>query len=144
MKRNIILCLCGLLCCNTLLAQVDSTQVRIDRGGEFITFVSPYYAVAWAQAFPMMSYLGVEAGARSTRYTDRSLLRPGKGGVLTANQADSFGKREAPASYRDGNICYEQVDFGNGVTNIGHDAFYKCTGLTSIVIPSNVISIDSK
>ena len=104
MKRSIILCLCGLLCC-TISAQVDSTQVRIDRGGEFITFVSPYYAVAWAKAFPMMSYLGVEAGARSTRYTDRSLLRPGKGGVLIANQEDSFGKREASATYHDGNIC---------------------------------------
>ena len=113
MKRSIILCLCGLLCC-TMSAQVDSTQVRIDRGGEFITFVSPYYAVAWAKAFPMMSYLGVEAGARSTRYTDRSLLRPGKGGVLVANQEDSFGKREASATYLDGNICYEQVVFGNG------------------------------
>ena len=113
MKRSIILCLCGLLCC-TMSAQVDSTQVRIDRGGEFITFVSPYYAVAWAKAFPMMSYLGVEAGARSTRYTDRSLLRPGKGGVLVANQEDSFGKREVSATYHDGNICYEQVDFGNG------------------------------
>lgn len=114
MKKHILFWLCGLLCCNGLLAQVDSTEVRIDRGGEFITFVSPYYAVAWAKAFPMMSYLGVEAGARSTRYTDRSLLRPGKGGVLTANQNDSFGKREATASYQAGNISYRDVAFGNG------------------------------
>lgn len=113
MKRSIILCLCGLLCCS-ISAQVDSTQVRIDRSGEFITFVSPYYAVAWAKAFPMMSYWGVEAGARSTRYTDRSLLRPGKGGVLIGNQKDSFNKKETKASYKDGVISYDQVNFGNG------------------------------
>ena len=114
MKRSIILCLCGLLCC-TISAQVDSTQVRIDRSGEFITFVSPYYAVAWAKAFPMMSYLGVDAGARSTRYTDRSLLRPGKGGVLVGNQEDSFGKEETKATYQDGIISYEHLDFGDGI-----------------------------
>lgn len=114
MKKSILLFLYGLLCCNILSAQVDSTQVRIDRGGEFITFVSPYYAVAWAKAFPMMSYLGVEAGARSTRYTDRSLLRPGKGGVLTGNQQDSFGKVENQADYQAGIISYKHLDFGKG------------------------------
>ena len=114
MRRIIILFLCGLLNCNAIMAQVDSTDVRIDRSGEFITFVSPYYAVAWAKAFPMMSYWGVEAGARSTRYTDRSLLRPGKGGVLIGNQQDSFNKKETKASYKDGVISYDQVNFGNG------------------------------
>lgn len=114
MRRIIILCLCSLLSCNAIMAQVDSTEVKIDRSGEFITFVSPYYAVAWAKAFPMMSYWGVEAGARSTRYTDRSLLRPGKGGVLIGNQQDSFNKRKAKASYHGGIISYEQVNFGNG------------------------------
>jgi hypothetical protein len=62
----------------------------------------------------MMSYLGVEAGARSTRYTDRSLLRPGKGGVLIGNQEDSFGKEETKATYQDGIISYERLDFGKG------------------------------
>ncbi|MBO7418404.1 MAG: hypothetical protein J6U14_05670 [Bacteroidaceae bacterium] len=114
MKYKVLCLLCCLLGYNPLSAQVDSTAVRIDRSGEFITFVSPYYAVAWAKAFPMMSYLGVEAGARSTRYTDRSLLRPGKGGVLIGNQQDSFGKSGATAFYQAGSISYEQVDFGNG------------------------------
>ena len=114
MKRRLISWLCGILCYTALLAQVDSTEVRIDRNGEFITFVSPFYAVAWAKAFPMMSYLGVEAGARSTRYTDRSLLRPGKGGVLTVEGESSFGNRKAEAEWQDGQIKYKHVAFGNG------------------------------
>ncbi len=33
--------------------------------------------------------------------------------------------------------------FGNGVTSIGHSAFYGCKGLTSITIPDSVTSIGS-
>ena len=41
-------------------------------------------------------------------------------------------------SYRD---SIENVEIQNGVTSIGKDAFYKCTGLTSVTIPEGVISI---
>lgn len=114
MKNSFLLFLCACQCCMAMRAQVDSTQVRIDRNGEFITFVSPYYAVAWAKAFPMMSYLGVEAGARSTRYTDRSLLRPGKGGVLVSEGQGSFGMTEATATWKEGKISYLGIRFDNG------------------------------
>ena len=34
------------------------------------------------------------------------------------------------------------VVIGNGVTSIGHQAFYKCSSLTSINIPDGVTIID--
>ena len=36
-----------------------------------------------------------------------------------------------------------QFEFGDCVTNIGQDAFYSCTALTSLTIPDSVTSIDN-
>ena len=62
--------------------QKEQSTVRIDTNGDFITYVSPYYALSWSKNFPMMSYWNIESGGRNRKYLDKSLLRPGKGGVL--------------------------------------------------------------
>ncbi|MBQ9472754.1 MAG: leucine-rich repeat protein [Ruminococcus sp.] len=63
-------------------------------------------------------------------------------GVLTisgnGNMADYiYDDLTAPWRYYD----YNTVVIKNGVTSIGHDAFYNCAGLTNIDIPDSVTSI---
>ena len=54
--------------------------------------------------------------------------------VVIANDDEYFGIIEIPAS-----VEYEGVSYS--VTSIGNKAFYYCTGLTSVTIPSSVITI---
>lgn len=69
----------------------DTPLVKVDTAGDFITYLSPYYALSWAKDFPMMSYFNVESGGRNRRYQDKSLLRPGKGGCFIREDESSFG-----------------------------------------------------
>ena len=59
---------------------------------------------------------------------------------LTPNKTDAFG-----VTYNDANNVYElglgHMLFDGNVTSIGNEAFYKCSGLTSITIPNSVTSI---
>lgn len=89
----------------------DASLVKVDTSGDFITYVSPYYALSWAKDFPMMSYFNVESGGRNRRYQDKSLLRPGKGGSLIGEGESSFGK-QAPAVCDGWKTVYEDVPLG--------------------------------
>ncbi|WP_321290513.1 hypothetical protein [uncultured Sunxiuqinia sp.] len=64
---------------------------RKDTNGEFVTFISPFYAIAFAKDFPMMAYFNIESGGRSRRLMDKSLLRSGLGGTVVNRNEDSFG-----------------------------------------------------
>ncbi|WP_158712793.1 alpha-L-rhamnosidase-related protein [Parabacteroides pacaensis] len=88
----------------------EITSVRIDTTGDFVTCISPFYALSWVKDFPMMSYWNVESGGRNRRYLDKSLLRPGKGGCLIQKGESSFG---IPASLRQqGNqLTYSPISF---------------------------------
>lgn len=76
-------------------SRIHASSIKIDTSGEFITYVSPYYALTWTKNFPMMSYFNIESGGRNRRYLDKSLLRPGKGGCFIGERESSFG---APSS----------------------------------------------
>lgn len=91
----------------------DAPRVKVDTTGDFITYLSPYYALSWVKDFPMMSYFNVESGGRNRRYQDKSLLRPGKGGCLVAGEESSFGMT-APAVCDGWQIAYEDVPFKEG------------------------------
>ncbi len=90
--------------------QKEQSTVRIDTNGDFITYVSPYYALSWSKNFPMMSYWNIESGGRNRKYLDKSLLRPGKGGVLINRDNSSF-LTQNPAIYKGMETCYENVTF---------------------------------
>ena len=48
------------------------------------------------------------------------------------------------SSWLSRNTSIEEIIIGNSVTSIGEDAFYECTGLTSVTIPNSVTSIGSE
>lgn len=87
--------------------------LKKDTSGNYITFTSPYLAIAFARDFPMLSYFGIESGGRSRRLLDRSLLRPGLGGTVVCGNQNSFGiKKKASV---DGNkVSYTSIPFENG------------------------------
>ncbi len=62
---------------------------------------------------------------------------------LTPYNQDVFG-----AAYYDADNVYElgigHIHFDNNVTSIGNSAFYACTSLTSVTIPSSVTSIEER
>ena len=85
--RTFYIILFSLLICqaNANLAEKEIEPIKMDTTGDFITYISPYYVVSWSKNFPMMSYWNIESGGRSRKYLDKSLLRPGIGGLLIAN-----------------------------------------------------------
>lgn len=91
----------------------EAPLVKVDMSGDFITYLSPYYALSWAKDFPMMSYFNVESGGRNRRYQDKSLLRPGKGGCLVGRGESSFGMA-SPAVCDGWKTVYEDVPFTEG------------------------------
>jgi hypothetical protein len=70
--------------------QSGNSSLKTDTSGQFITFTSPYLAIALAKDFSMISYLGTESGGRSRRLLDRSLLRSGLGGTVVCGDQNSF------------------------------------------------------
>ncbi|WP_304957880.1 hypothetical protein, partial [uncultured Parabacteroides sp.] len=38
------------------ITEEDIPLLKVDTSGDFITYLSPYYALSWAKDFPMMSY----------------------------------------------------------------------------------------
>lgn len=91
----------------------DNGKLKTDTLGQFITFTSPYIAVALAKDFPMISYLGIESGGRSRRLLDRSLLRPGLGGTVVCGNTNSFGLK-AHASQNGNKVSYPSIPFEKG------------------------------
>ena len=63
-------------------------------------------------------------------------------GVLTISgmgQMDDYGFGEAPwYEFKD---SIQSVEFGDGITHIGENAFRDCVGLTEMVVPDNITSI---
>lgn len=53
---------------------------KTDESGDFVTYTSPYYALACNKNAPDMAYFCIESGGRHRRLLDKSLLRPGMGG----------------------------------------------------------------
>ena len=91
----------------------SNQELKTDTSGNFITFTSPYMAVALAKDFPMMSYFSIESGGRSRRLLDRSLLRPGLGGTVVCGKQNSFGVK-TPASTEGNKVSYPSIPFENG------------------------------
>ncbi|MGV8137489.1 MAG: hypothetical protein AB2L20_19925 [Mangrovibacterium sp.] len=89
------------------------TSLQTDTSGNFITFTSPYLAIAFAKEFPMLSYFSIESGGRSRRLLDRSLLRPGLGGTVVCGTQNSFGIK-AKALSDQKKVSYRSVPFDNG------------------------------
>lgn len=50
--------------------------------GSHSCYRSPFYTFSLATDKPSLSYLGVESGGRTDRYTHYNLLRPGLGGPI--------------------------------------------------------------
>lgn len=88
----------------------DNNNLKTDSKGEFITFSSPYMAIAFAKEFPMMSYFSIESGGRSRRLLDRSLLRPGLGGTVVCGNKNSFGLK-VQASEEGSKLSYSSIPF---------------------------------
>ena len=59
----------------------------------------------------------------------------------TGAMADFTNSSSAPAPWSSFNAEIQTVEIRSGVTTIGQQAFYDCTGLTGITIPSGVTSI---
>ncbi len=91
------------------------TALQTDTSGRFITFSSPYMAMAYAKDFPMLSYLSIESGGRSRRLLDRSLLRPGLGGTVVSGDENSFGIKSG-AVLSGNKVDYSSIPFKNGTT----------------------------
>lgn len=84
-----------------------------DISGDFISFVSPYYALACAKNAPMIAYLGIESGGRSRRLLDKSLLRPGLGGTLVCDE--HYSRDIGCIAKTQGNeVDYQSIVFSNG------------------------------
>lgn len=98
---------------NATVTENDIDRIRMDTTGGFITYISPFYALSWSKDFPMMSYWNIESGGRNRKYLDKSLLRPGKGGILIAQNESSFLTRN-PAVCKGMETHYETVTFANG------------------------------
>lgn len=96
-------------------AQSDGKDflLKTDTKGEYITFTSPYMALALFKKSPMISYLSIESGGRSRRLLDRSLLRPGLGGTVICGKQSSFGLKVS-ASLDGTKVSYSSIPFENG------------------------------
>lgn len=79
---------------------------------EYAHFFSPYFAVAFARACPMIGYLGVESGGRGWGHMDQNLLRSGLGGVLVAGDADSLDAK-CDFDETDDGVTYRNVKLGD-------------------------------
>lgn len=114
--RTFYIILFSLIICqaNATLTEKKIEPIKMDTTGDFITYISPYYVVSWSKNFPMMSYWNIESGGRSRKYLDKSLLRPGKGGLLIANESSSFLTQNA-AVCKGMETHYKTVTFPNGI-----------------------------
>ncbi len=90
----------------SLLAQ----KVTKNTDGDFITFTSPYYAIAFTKKMPMLAYFNIESGGRSRRLLDKNLLRPGFGGSLVL-EGNSSLETKCESTITDNKINYAEVDF---------------------------------
>ena len=108
MKSFLVIFSVFLFCTGSLFGENPDTHWKADTTGEFISITSKYMAVSFYKKFPMMSYFNVESGGRSSRILDKSLLKPGEGGLLVEGNQLSFGKN-ARAEYKEGEINYHNV-----------------------------------
>ena len=80
-KLVFLLLFAGLdLPCFSAIPPDDERKLKTDESGDFITYTSPYYALACKKNTPEMAYFSIESGGRHRRLLDKSLLRPGMGG----------------------------------------------------------------
>ncbi len=92
------------------LGMASDNSVKKDTNGEFVTFTTPYYAIAFTKDFPMLAYFNVESGGRSRRLLDKSLIRSGLGGTVVSGEEESFGL-ECTAIVGENNLKYEDIPF---------------------------------
>lgn len=98
----------------------DNDVLKTDESGDFITYTSPYYALACTKNTSDMAYFCIESGGRSRRLLDKSLLRPGMGSKVAGDRNNYFISIH-PVNERSFNL---QVQSPNGITG----EFYKiCT-----------------
>jgi hypothetical protein len=100
-----------------IIQEPEKQSFNIDTSGQFITFISRYYAMSWSKDFPGMSYFNIESGGRNSRYMDKSLLRPGKGGTFVSEGETSFGKPCIISLDKFGAITYKGIRLRDDIIN---------------------------
>ncbi len=73
----------------------------------------------------------VDDGKTRVKYTTESGHSDWEGDIVGELTSSSIPNKEH----------IEEVEIGSHVTSIGHEAFYECTGLTSVTIPDSVTNI---
>lgn len=70
----------------------------------------------------------------SWKLTDNVLTISGSGDMK--NFSSSSG-----APWYDSRTKIKEIEIGSGVTSIGKNAFYNCTGISEVVLPKSVVSV---
>lgn len=91
----------------------------------------------------------VASGSCGASYFDNITWTLDSNGVLTITGTGTmddynyYGSLRSPSPWTSMNQNITSIIINNGVTNIGHDAFWGCSKVTNITIPNSVTSIGS-